>query len=131
MNASTPEYDRREAEWRAAYEARQAAQGRTVPAPTDEWLHTVIERECGPVQRISDMLWAVEVARAVLTAVSERDPPPARYRHVKSGGVYEIVTLAQMESDGAEVVVYRPTNGEARTWVRPRAEFFDGRFVPA
>ena len=32
---------------------------------TDEDLRFLIERECGPVQRIGDMLWAIEVARAV------------------------------------------------------------------
>ena len=38
----------------------------TTPAPkTDDELRALIERECGPVQRIGDMLWAVEVARAV------------------------------------------------------------------
>lgn len=36
------------------------------PAPMpDEELRGLIERECGPVQRMGDMLWAVEVARAV------------------------------------------------------------------
>lgn len=31
-------------------------------------LRALIERECGPVQRISDMLWAVEVARVAMAA---------------------------------------------------------------
>lgn len=38
----------------------------SLPAPmTDDELRTLIERECGPVQRMEDMLWAVKVARAV------------------------------------------------------------------
>lgn len=38
----------------------------TVPAPkTEDQLRALIERECGPVQRMGDMLWALEVARAV------------------------------------------------------------------
>jgi len=32
---------------------------------TEDELRTLIERECGPVQRLGDMLWAVQVARAV------------------------------------------------------------------
>jgi len=37
-----------------------------MPAPmTKDELRAIIERECGPVQRIGDMLWAVQVARAV------------------------------------------------------------------
>ena len=31
----------------------------------DSVLRAIIERECGPVQRISDLLWAIDVARAV------------------------------------------------------------------
>ena len=31
----------------------------------DEALRALIERECGPVQRIGDMLWAIEIARVV------------------------------------------------------------------
>jgi hypothetical protein len=35
------------------------------PEPkTDIFLMAMIDRECGPVPRIRDMLWAVEVARA-------------------------------------------------------------------
>ena len=38
----------------------------TAPVPkTEDELRTLIERECGPVQRMGDMLLAVEVARAV------------------------------------------------------------------
>lgn len=38
----------------------------TAPMPlADGELRTLIERECGSVQRMGDMLWAVKVARAV------------------------------------------------------------------
>lgn len=44
---------------------------RKQPAPmlTDEQMRSLIERECGPVQRMGDMLWAVEVGRAVELAI--------------------------------------------------------------
>lgn len=64
-------------------------------------------------------------------------PTPKRMRHKKRGTVYEVIDEADLQtekplSDYAVVVVYRdPSNG--RLWVRPREEFYDGRFeeVPA
>jgi len=55
-----------------------------------------------------------------------------RYRHYK-GGVYELVCEARLEADHTPVMVYRGEDG--RTWVRPKAEFFetvelDGAQVP-
>ena len=46
----------------AASEALAAQPAQALP---ETELRSLIERECGPVQRIGDMLWAVEVARAV------------------------------------------------------------------
>ena len=39
---------------------------------TEDELRSMIERECGPVQSVSDMLWAVEVARVAMAAERER-----------------------------------------------------------
>lgn len=46
------------------------------------------------------------------------------YRHYK-GNEYVVITVAENESDHVLVVVYRahPATPEARTWVRPLAEF--------
>jgi len=52
-------------------------------------------------------------------------------RHVKSGGLYHIISFAQIESDLTPVVVYRAAYGDRDTWVRPAWEFFDGRFEDA
>ncbi len=50
------------------------------------------------------------------------------YRHVKSGRVYAvIVENAVIETDMTPCVVYQGID-EDRTWVRPHAEFHDGRF---
>lgn len=49
-------------------------------------------------------------------------------RHIKSGGIYEIVCHAQMESSGEMVVVYRGRTGQ--NWVRPVHEMA-ARFVDA
>jgi hypothetical protein len=45
-----------------------------------------------------------------------------RYRHYK-GGVYDLVCEAELESDHTPVIVYRGQDG--RTWVRPKAAFFE------
>lgn len=51
-------------------------------------------------------------------------------RHVKTGGVYEVICNAQDEHDrDRTMVVYRNVETGER-WVRPASEFNDGRFVP-
>jgi hypothetical protein len=52
------------------------------------------------------------------------------WRHKKTGGLYEALTSARMESDGIDgkrYVVYRGLK-DGYTWIRPADEFFDGRF---
>jgi len=56
------------------------------------------------------------------------DIPKKRYRHVTTGGVYEIVTRAKQEKDGTEVVIYKALV-DGSIWSRPASEFDDGRFV--
>lgn len=51
-----------------------------------------------------------------------------RWLHVKTKGEYELVGWCQIERDNSPGVVYRSvTTGEC--WVRPREEFYDGRFI--
>lgn len=53
----------------------------------------------------------------------------AYYRHKKSGGTYQIIMFATIEATMTPAVVYgaRSKDGPVR-WVRPVAEFCDGRF---
>lgn len=58
------------------------------------------------------------------------------YQHVKTGGIYTVISTATMEATGELVVVYRRSekrgdNNPAShgTWVRPMSEFADGRFI--
>jgi hypothetical protein len=54
------------------------------------------------------------------------------YRHKKSGGRYWLLhDDALIEATMTPAVVYMATDGEhaGQKWVRPKAEFFDGRFV--
>lgn len=64
-------------------------------------------------------------ARAALEGVTE---PVALWQHKKTGGVYEIVGECQIETTNAPGVLYRNTSTGV-TWMRPKEEFFDGRFV--
>jgi hypothetical protein len=60
-------------------------------------------------------------------AGSALGPFRATHQHRK-GGLYQVIAQAELEVDLTPVVVYRDRLG--RTWVRPRHEFFDGRFTP-
>lgn len=50
------------------------------------------------------------------------------FRHRKTGGYYDVIAVAEMEATLAKVVVYK-AHGTGRVWVRPVAEFMDGRFA--
>lgn len=50
------------------------------------------------------------------------------YRHKKTGGLYRVVfSEAVIEATLETAVVYRSVD-DGPVWVRPYAEFFDGRF---
>ncbi|WP_210324604.1 DUF1653 domain-containing protein [Chelatococcus reniformis] len=56
------------------------------------------------------------------------------WRHVKRGGLYDVVGLAQVQTtdeltDYEVVVVYRSKH-DGELWVRRKSEFYDGRFEP-
>lgn len=51
-----------------------------------------------------------------------------RWRHVKSGRTYRVTCLGILENDLKPCVIYRAEDG-GPVWVRPHAEFVDGRFV--
>jgi transcriptional regulator with XRE-family HTH domain len=68
----------------------------------------------------------VELAMAALGAAAPNLDTPT-HRHVKTGGLYWIVSEATVEATMDQVVVYRSLS-TGLWWTRPRAEFFDGRF---
>ena len=55
-----------------------------------------------------------------------RAPWTPTHRH-KKGGLYRVVAHGLLEADRSDVVVY--DDAEGTTWVRPAAEFYDGRFT--
>lgn len=57
-----------------------------------------------------------------------RDPRSQIYQHVRTGGLYFVEAWdAKIEATLEEAVVYRNLE-TGQLWVRPRAEFTDGRF---
>ncbi|MBS0193221.1 MAG: DUF1653 domain-containing protein [Proteobacteria bacterium] len=52
------------------------------------------------------------------------------YRHVKTGGIYEVLCNATVEKDGTLAIVYKNAKTGER-WIRPADEFNDGRFERA
>ena len=54
------------------------------------------------------------------------------YRHRETGGVYQVLCHAIIEATMTNAVVYaaRGKDGSVQRWVRPTAEFCDGRFEP-
>lgn len=78
----------------------------------------------------------------LLEAVQRRGPPhvvpvplgAATFKHVKRGGIYRVLGSATLQAstgvaDLDELVIYEGV-ADQRLFVRPRAEFFDGRFEP-
>lgn len=50
------------------------------------------------------------------------------WQHIKTGGLYRLETdVAIIEADLGQAAIYRSL-WDGRVWVRPVAEFFDGRF---
>lgn len=49
------------------------------------------------------------------------------WRHKKTGGLYQVVTRAKIEATMTDAIVYRSLD-HGEHWVRPEAEFYDGRF---
>lgn len=56
-----------------------------------------------------------------------RGPFVPTHRHRK-GGEYRVLGRAVWEPDRTEAVIY--DDAEGNVWVRPAAEFDDGRFTP-
>ena len=53
------------------------------------------------------------------------------YRHKKTGGTYQLQMFATIEATMTPAVVYAARHGgEVTRWIRPTAEFCDGRFEP-
>ena len=53
------------------------------------------------------------------------------WRHVKTGGLYGIVDVdARLEATNEKAIVYTSLH-DGITWIRPYAEFMDGRFEKA
>lgn len=55
------------------------------------------------------------------------DGPNTYWRHGKTGRLYTLIGEAIMEADLTPVVLYQSVK-DGQIWVRPRDNFYDGRF---
>lgn len=53
------------------------------------------------------------------------------WKHVKTGKLYRICDFAVIEKGLVPAVCYTDWDHAGPLWIRPCAEFFDGRFVTA
>lgn len=53
--------------------------------------------------------------------------PGSKLRHIKSGGVYKVVLLANIEATLEPAYVYESLQSHD-FWIRPKSEMEDGRF---
>jgi hypothetical protein len=78
-------------------------------------------------KRPADWFWLVAYLAGKALHAANADVLP-RYRHVKRGTTYEVIAQGEDENNrGTRVVVYRGED-DGKIWVRPAAQFFDGRF---
>ncbi len=61
--------------------------------------------------------------------MTETQPEPLVWRHLKTGGHYLLAMRVTREADLEELIVYKSLS-DGRRWARPASEFFDGRFEP-
>ena len=54
--------------------------------------------------------------------------PGDRLKHVKTGGLYQVICLAKIEATLEDAFVYQALSNMTY-WVRPAKEMLDGRFV--
>lgn len=49
------------------------------------------------------------------------------FQHIKTGGYYYVMAEGLLESNLEEMVIYR-SQTDGKIWIRPKSEFYDGRF---
>lgn len=71
---------------------------------------------------------ACEAGQPVATKLHLAQSQSEIWQHVKSGGLYRLETYSALIEDGiTQAAIYRSL-WDGQVWVRPVAEFFDGRF---
>lgn len=91
------------------------------------WFEAVHASEAHLQRALRDLHAAVERECPSQGNVMEPRPESERvWRHKKTGGRYTLLAFGKMESDLSPVVIYYGEHDDV--WVRPHAQFFDGRF---
>lgn len=96
------------------YQRKYLAEKLGIPVPEDVRAECIVRAEPTPVRALAPV-------------------PGSRWRHLRTEGVYEVVSTARLQVsdarlDLAEVVVYKSTS-DGNQWVRPTAAFLE-RFEP-
>lgn len=74
-----------------------------------------------------DWYWLIAYLAGKALAAAKQEVRP-RYRHVKRGTIYEVLSVGEDENNrGNDVVIYQAED-DGKIWARPYAQFFDGRF---
>ncbi len=54
--------------------------------------------------------------------------PGQQVKHLKTGGLYQIICVAKIEATLEDAYVYQALSNMT-FWIRPKAEMLDGRFI--
>lgn len=103
---------------------------------TDDWLEAVKLEAAHQIERWGvdhdkgkkpeDYFWLIGyLSSKALVAANAASLP--RYKHIKTGGTYELLSAGEDEHQRSMVAVYRGES-DGKVWTRPWNEFFDGRF---
>lgn len=103
---------------------------------TDDWLEAVKLEAAHQIERWGvdhdkgkkpeDYFWLIGYLSSK-ALVAANAPQNSRYRHIKTGGTYELLSAGEDEHQRVMVAVYRGES-DGKVWTRPWNEFFDGRF---
>lgn len=80
--------------------------------------------------------WMIDLAKAAIDTLRAMgalaEPPTAGtlWRHKKTGEIYAIFALCQIESTNEPGILYHSINEHGPLWFLPAEEFMGGRFEP-
>jgi len=110
----------------------------------DQWERSLKRPDLSEKDRVKGAIEAYQRQAFVFNGLATK----GIYRHKKRGTVYEIISFGKLQAsdlfkqgyddvwrtynykqvDMIDVVIYRNVEGEEEVWVRPKSEFYDGRF---
>jgi len=71
--------------------------------------------------------WLEYLLRDVNCALTAAPREGSLWVHQKTGGAYRVIGEGWIEATETEAIIYQ-AQPDGRVWIRPKAEFYDGRF---